>query len=90
MGEKPLYLYQDQGRLIFASEMKALLRSGIVPFELDPEAINLYFFTINTSLNQKTPLKGVRKLDAAHLLIVLKVEPWDIVKDATGGWRTRL
>jgi len=76
MGEKPLYLYQDQGRLIFASEMKALLRSGIVPFELDPEAINLYFHYQYVP-EPKTPLKGVRKLDAAHLLIV-RIEPWDI------------
>ena len=43
LGEKPLYLYEREGRLLFASEMKALLRSGEVPFELDPEAVNLYF-----------------------------------------------
>ena len=35
MGEKPLYLYQTDGRLVFASELKALLRSNLVPFELD-------------------------------------------------------
>jgi asparagine synthase (glutamine-hydrolysing) len=43
MGEKPLYLYETNGRVLFASEMKALLASGFVPFELDPASINLYF-----------------------------------------------
>lgn len=76
MGEKPLYLYERNGQLIFASEMKALLRSGCVPFELDPEAVNLYFHYQYVP-EPKTALKGVRKLDAAHLLVV-NVEPWRV------------
>jgi asparagine synthase (glutamine-hydrolysing) len=76
MGEKPLYLYEQNGRLIFASEMKALLSSGIVPFELDPTAVNLYFHYQYVP-EPMTPLKGVRKLDAASLLVI-DVEPWKI------------
>jgi asparagine synthase (glutamine-hydrolysing) len=76
MGEKPLYLYEQDGQLLFASELKALLRSGLVPFELDPEAINLYFHYQYVP-EPKTPIKGVRKLDAAHLLQV-DVAPWQI------------
>src|SRR5262249_36830903 len=33
MGEKPLYLFEQDGSLIFASELRALLRSGQVPFK---------------------------------------------------------
>ena len=76
MGEKPLYLYERDGRLLFASEMKALLRSGEVPFELDPEAIDLYFHYQYVP-EPKTALRGVRKLDAAHVLVV-NVEPWRV------------
>lgn len=76
MGEKPLYLYEQNGRLIFASEMKALLSSGLVPFELDPTAVNLYFHYQYVP-EPMTPLKGVRKLDAASLLVI-DVEPWKI------------
>jgi asparagine synthase (glutamine-hydrolysing) len=76
MGEKPLYFHERDGRLIFASEIKALLRSGEVPFELDPAAVNLYFHYQYVP-EPKTALKGVRKLDAAHLLVV-DVEPWRI------------
>ena len=75
MGEKPLYLYETADRLVFASEMKALLRSGLVPFDLDPEAVDLYFH-YHYVPEPRTPLRGVRKLDAAHTLTV-----------DTRGWR---
>jgi asparagine synthase (glutamine-hydrolysing) len=76
LGEKPLYLYEREGSLVFASEMKALLRSGLVPFELDPEAVNL-FFHYQYVPEPWTAVRGVRKLDAAHLLVV-DVEPWRV------------
>jgi asparagine synthase (glutamine-hydrolysing) len=76
MGEKPLYLYENDGRLLFASEMKALLASGLVPFELDPDAINLYFHYQYVP-EPMTPVKGVRKLDAAHLLTI-DVDGWRV------------
>ncbi len=76
MGEKPLYVYERDGRLLFASEMKALLRSGEVPFELDPEAVDL-FFHYQYVPEPRTAVRGVRKLDAAHLLVV-DVEPWRV------------
>jgi asparagine synthase (glutamine-hydrolysing) len=76
LGEKPLYLYERDNRLLFASEMKALLRSGEVPFELDPEAVNL-FFHYQYVPEPRTAVRGVRKLDAAHLLVV-NVEPWRV------------
>jgi asparagine synthase (glutamine-hydrolysing) len=76
MGEKPLYIYERDGLLMFASEMKALLRSGEVAFELDPEAVNLYFHYQYVP-EPRTALKGVHKLDAARLLVV-DVEPWRV------------
>lgn len=76
LGEKPLYLYERPGRLVFASEMKALLRSGEVSFELDAEAVDLYFHYQYVP-EPRTALKGVRKLDAASLLVV-DVEPWRV------------
>jgi len=76
MGEKPLYLYETNESLFFASELKALLASGFVPFELDPTAVNLYFHYQYVP-EPLTPLKGVRKLDAACLLTV-DVDPWNV------------
>ena len=74
MGEKPVYVYETNGRVLFASEMKALLASGLVPFELDPTAVNLYFHYQYVP-EPLTPLKGVRKLDAASMLVV-DLDPW--------------
>lgn len=74
MGEKPLYLFMQNGCLVFASELKALLSSGIVPFELDPNAINLYFYYQYVP-EPRTPLKNVRKLPAGHILTI-DAGPW--------------
>lgn len=76
MGEKPVYLYETDESLFFASEMKALLASGLVPFELDPNAVNLYFHYQYVP-EPLTPLKRVRKLDAASVLTV-DVDPWRV------------
>ena len=76
MGEKPVYVYETNGRVLFASEMKALLASGLVPFELDPTAVNLYFHYQYVP-EPLTPLKGVKKLDAASMLVV-DLDPWRV------------
>lgn len=76
MGEKAIYLCEQEGRLLFASEMKALLRSGLVSFELDPAAIDSYFHYQYVPEPQ-TALKGVRKLPAGHVLII-DLNPWSV------------
>ncbi|HEV8158639.1 MAG TPA: asparagine synthase (glutamine-hydrolyzing), partial [Pyrinomonadaceae bacterium] len=78
MGEKPLYLYERDGELFFASELKGLLRSNFVPFELDARAVNLYFYYQYVP-EPLTAVKNVRKLDAARMLI-LDVENWRITE----------
>ena len=78
MGEKPLFLWQDRDRLIFASEMKTLLCSGQVPFELDPTAVD-QFFHYQYVVEPRTPLRGVRKLPAGHLLTV-DLAPWSVTE----------
>lgn len=83
MGEKPLYLYEHNGMLLFASELKALIRSGAVPFQLDPVSIDLYFH-YSWIPEPATPIKSIRKLDAAHLLVV-DVGTWRVQE--TCYWR---
>jgi len=80
LGEKPLYLYQREGELLFASELKSLLASGKIPFELDPAAIHLYFHYQYVPEPQ-TPVKGIRKLPGGHVLIV-ETEPWQVSEQA--------
>ena len=74
MGEKPLYIYETEERILFASELKSLLSSRLVPFELDARAVNLYFHYQYVP-EPLTAIKNVRKLDAARLLII-DAENW--------------
>ncbi len=39
LGIKPLYLAQVGNRIVFASEVRAVLSSGLVPFDLDPAGV---------------------------------------------------
>jgi asparagine synthase (glutamine-hydrolysing) len=67
LGVKPLHVFWDGNRLLFASEIKALLEHPAVSREIDPNAIGLYLecqyipapFTI---------YRQIRKLPPAHLL----------------------
>ncbi|MBM3300833.1 MAG: asparagine synthase (glutamine-hydrolyzing), partial [Deltaproteobacteria bacterium] len=76
MGEKPLYIYEKDRGIVFASEMKALLRSGYVPFEIEPNCVNLYFHYQYVP-EPLTLLKSVRKLAAAHVMSV-DVDSWSV------------
>jgi asparagine synthase (glutamine-hydrolysing) len=76
IGEKPFYLWQDGDSIWFASELKALL--SIMPQlpELDPDAIDL-FFHYEYVPEPLTPFRTIRKLAAAHRMII-GVGPWHI------------
>jgi asparagine synthase (glutamine-hydrolysing) len=76
MGEKPLYLFESEGYLLFASELKSILASGLVPFDLDVDAVNSYLH-YSFVPEPRTPVKGVRKLPAGHILSV-EVQPWHV------------
>jgi asparagine synthase (glutamine-hydrolysing) len=67
-GEKPLYTYEDAERLLFASEIKALLEAG-VPAEPDPDAVHEYL-TFQYCLHERTLFEGVQKLRPASYLLL--------------------
>ncbi len=69
IGIKPLYYTYDGSRLIFASEIKALLSSGLIPRELNNQAIAA-FFSLGSVPPPLTILKGVNALPPGHCLEV--------------------
>src|SRR3954470_17202339 len=69
LGKKPLYYFARGGRVVFGSELKALLAHGGVPRELDPEAL-VQYLACEYVPAPATILRGVRKLPAAHLLVL--------------------
>jgi asparagine synthase (glutamine-hydrolysing) len=69
LGVKPLYYAEAGDVLVFASELKSLLASGLVGTELDYEAIDA-FLTLGFVPGPLTPLAAVRKLMPGHRLVV--------------------
>jgi asparagine synthase (glutamine-hydrolysing) len=69
LGIKPLYYAEVGDVLVFASELKSLLASGLVGTELDYEAIDA-FLTLGYVPGPMTPLASVRKLMPGHTLVV--------------------
>jgi asparagine synthase (glutamine-hydrolysing) len=69
LGVKPLYYAQVDDVLVFGSELKAVLASGIVPYDLDPTAIELYL-TLGYVPGPRTPLAAVSKLMPGHVLVI--------------------
>ena len=67
-GVKPLYYAQQGDRLIFASEIKALLASGQVSREIDPEAVSQYL-VYQAVPSPLSILRDVRQLPPGSLLV---------------------
>ena len=85
LGVKPLhYALCPDGALLFGSELKALTASPRVSRTLDPTAIEDYF-AYGYVPDPKCVLAGVRKLEAAHTLTIVRGKPvpapqryWDV------------
>jgi asparagine synthase (glutamine-hydrolysing) len=85
VGIKPLYYFYQPatgsrpGSLIFASEVKAILATGLVERALDPEALN-QFLTFLWAPDPNTLFRGIKTLPPAHVLTLhnneLKTDEW--------------
>ena len=64
-GEKPLYYAHFNCKLIFASELKAILANPEFPRKLNIEALNDYL-TYGYVMGNKSIFRGINKLKAAH------------------------
>jgi asparagine synthase (glutamine-hydrolysing) len=85
LGIKPLHYYWDGSRLVFASEIKAILCDPDVPREIDWDALDLYL-TLNYIPAPWTIFKHIKKLLPGNYLLAKKGETsvqsyWDIPRD---------
>jgi asparagine synthase (glutamine-hydrolysing) len=69
MGVKPLYYARTEEAIFFASELKALIRTGAVPAEVDPAALQAYL-QLDFVPAPLAMVRGVSKLREGHLLHV--------------------
>ena len=93
-GIKPLYFARAGSSLLFASELKALLASGLVQRRLDREAFGFYT-SLGSVPQPRTALSGVEVLPAAHTMLVgpdLSVRTtryWDLAQESH-SWRAEV
>lgn len=67
-GIKPLYYYADNEKLVFASTVKALENSGIIPIQKNPEAY-IGFLLFGSVPLPMTTIKNVFAVPAGHYLV---------------------
>ncbi|HMN75650.1 MAG TPA: amidotransferase 1, exosortase A system-associated [Burkholderiaceae bacterium] len=85
LGVKPLYYaLLDDGRLLFGSELKALLAHGGLRRDIDPLAVEEYF-ALGYVAEPRTIFRQAKKLPPAHSLVIRRGEPmgeprpyWDV------------
>jgi len=68
VGKKPLKYAEVPGGLVFASELKSILASGLVEPDVDLGAIDR-FLCLSYVPAPDTGLRGIQKLPAGHLLV---------------------
>ncbi len=90
IGIKPLYYYQDDRVLVFASEIKSLMVHPQVKIALNYEGL-MYYLTFQYTLNDKTLFKNIKKLMPGHYLTIVNKrmavrQYWEIT---TGDYQDR-
>lgn len=83
LGLKPLYVYRDAEKLVFGSELKAILAHPEIDRTLDPLAIEDYL-TFGVIPGERAIFQRVRKLPPAH---VLEVSADALDRSARRYWR---
>ena len=86
MGIKPLYYVQADPYFLFASEVRTLLRTGLVPRRMSHAGL-INFLTFGCAYDPLTLVEGVRAVAAGHTLTWedgnLRESPyWDLIADA--------
>src|SRR5579859_342972 len=85
MGIKPLYYAKAGPYFIFASEVRALLATGLLPRRIDVAGLTNYL-TFGSAYDPLTLIEGIHALPAGHTLIweqgtLRRSEYWDLVDE---------
>jgi asparagine synthase (glutamine-hydrolysing) len=89
MGIKPLYYTQSASHFIFASEVRSLLGTGLVPRRIDHAGL-INYLTFGSAYDPLTPVEGVHALSPGHSMTWedgrLQVSPyWDLLDEDAGA-----
>jgi asparagine synthase (glutamine-hydrolysing) len=79
LGIKPLFYAWQGERLLFGSEIKAVLAGGVVDRDLDDQAL-MEFLWYGNAFEERTIFRSVRSLPPGHRLVIddgrARLEPW--------------
>ncbi len=74
LGIKPFYYYSAGGSFLFASEVRALLASGLIPRAIDPAGLS-GFVRFGSLIEPHTMISGIQSLPAGTFMSVNNAEP---------------
>ena len=69
LGVKPLYYADHDGTILFASELRSILASGMIPRRLEPSAVADYL-SFQSFGFPNSPISGIRQLEAGSWMRV--------------------
>jgi len=79
MGIKPLYYAHTGGNLVFASEVRALLASGLISAELNSATLPAYLL-FGSVCEPLTLIEGVQSMPPGHFVFVSGVSPVPVIE----------
>lgn len=89
IGIKPLYYYEDGEKVVFGSEIKAILACDAIDRELDYDALN-NFLTCEYIPAPRSIFSSIRKLEPGHFLTMqqgaLKIRPYWTLQPQEQNW----
>src|SRR5262249_25446770 len=88
LGVKQLYYHDDGDRIVFASEIKALLQCSDVPSDPDPEAVNQYLH-FHTPLFDRTFFRHVKQVRAGEYIEINRFGLRNKIYWDTDGFQAR-
>jgi hypothetical protein len=71
LGLRPMFLYESDGRAVFGSEVLPLAEAGLVPPQVDVEALAAWTL-LEHPLNGRSLIAGLRRIDPGRVLIDLE------------------
>jgi len=82
VGKKPLYYFYDGSRIVFGSEIKAILKAPGIRREIDPEAVSDYFSFLYVPA-PRSIFRNIRKVLPGHYVVasgsgLRETKYWDV------------
>lgn len=85
IGVKPLYYFQENQNLFFASEIKAILENREIKRKINERAYKQYL-VFQATLGEQTMFEGIKKVPPATIITfkgekIVKTKYWELKKD---------